>query len=103
MTGASRVVSVKFLGFLQRLAGRREARVEIEEGATVMDLLAHLADGFGPEFAAAIFRAPREAHAHLRVFLNEEEAGVTDPVPAGGEGPASVAVLILPVFEGGSG
>lgn len=102
MTRTRLLVSVRFLGFLERLAGRREGRVEIEEDATVLDLLARLADDLGPEFAAAVLRAPREAHTHLRVFVNEAEAGVADRIAPGGAATAAVAVLILPVFEGGS-
>ena len=97
----SRVVSVKFLGFLQRLAGRREASVEVEASATVADLLASLGATYGPEFAGAVFRAPGEAHTHLRVFLNEEEARLTDRIVTRGE-TAHVAVLVVPGFEGGS-
>ena len=102
MTRTSVVVSVRLLGFLQRLAGRREAPVEIEDGATILDLLTRLAGDLGPDFAAAVFRAPGDVHTHLRVFVNEEEAGVTNRLAPGGGVPASVAVLILPVFEGGS-
>lgn len=102
MTRTSVVVSVRFLGFLGRVAGGREARVEVEEGVTVLDLLRYLADGLGPEFADAVFRVPGEAHTHLRVFVNERDAAVTDRVAPEGESSASVAVLILPVFEGGS-
>jgi molybdopterin converting factor small subunit len=97
----SRVVSVKFLGFLQRLAGGREASVEVEVSATVADLLASLGATYGPEFVGAVFRAPGEAHTHLRVFLNEEEARLTDRIVTGGE-TAHVAVLVVPGFEGGS-
>jgi len=101
MATESRIVSVKFLGFLQRLAGRREASVELEAGATVGDLLASLGATYGPEFAGAVFRAPGEVHTHLRVFVNEEEAQVTDRIVTAGEA-ARVAVLVVPGFEGGS-
>ena len=50
MTRTSGVVSDRFLGFLQRLAGRREAPVEIEDGATVLDLLTRLAGDLGLDF-----------------------------------------------------
>lgn len=102
MTRTSVMVPVRLLGLLERVAGRRDARAEIEEGATVLDLLTRLAAELGPEFAEAVFRAPGEVHTHLRVFVNEEDAEVTDRIAAHGEALASVAVLVLPVFEGGS-
>ena len=101
MATTGRVVSVKFLGFLQRLAGHREASVEVAADATLADLLDALARSYGPAFASAIFRNPGEVHTHLRVFVNEEEAQVTDRIVTGGEA-AQVAVLVVPGFEGGS-
>ncbi len=94
-------VAVRFLGFLERLAGRREMSLTVEDSATVLDVLTLLAERFGPQFTSSVFRAPREVHTHFRVFLNEEEAGVDDPVAPPGGGPLEVALLIMPVFEGG--
>ncbi|MBI4627190.1 MAG: MoaD/ThiS family protein, partial [Candidatus Rokubacteria bacterium] len=56
MATTGQIVSVKFLGFLQRLAGRREASVEVAADATLADLLDALARSYGPAFASAIFR-----------------------------------------------
>jgi hypothetical protein len=97
----SRVVSVKFLGYLRRVAGHREIRVAVDADATVDDLLLALARTHGDEFSQAVFRAPGEVHTHLRVFLDEEEARMTDRVAPGGS-PAEVALLVVPGFEGGS-
>jgi hypothetical protein len=97
---ASRVVSVKFLGYLRRVAGHREIRVTVDADATVDDLLQTLARTHGDAFSRAVFRAPGEVHTHLRVFLNEEEARLTDPVAPGGS-PAELALLVVPGFEGG--
>jgi len=102
MKMTSRMVPVKFLGFLQRLTGAREERLEMDEGATVADLLEALAARHGPEFGQAIFRAPGEVHTYLRVFLDEEEAAPSDRLMAEGAEPAAVRVLIVPGFEGGS-
>ncbi len=102
MAAAGLAVSVTFLGALGRLAGRREATVAVETSATVGDLLASLAATYGPDFAGALFRVPGEAHTHLRVFLDEQEAALTDRIASAGEA-ARVAVLVVPGFEGGSG
>ncbi len=95
-------MTVKFLGFLERLAGRREACVEVDEGATVLDLLRLLGEGYGPGFSTALFRAPGQVQTHLRVFLNEEEAAMTDSLASGDPSAAKVHLLVLPAFEGGS-
>ena len=100
MALTSRVVSVKFLGFLRRVAGHREIEVAVGADTTVGDLLQTLARTHGDEFGQAVFRSPGEVHTYLRVFLNEEEARVTDRVAPGGF-PAEVALLVLPGFEGG--
>ena len=95
-------VAVKFFGMLERIAGQRETCLAVEDSATVLDVLTLLAERYGPKFASSIFRAPREVHTHFRVFINEEEAAVDDPVVPVGGGAAQVALLIMPVFEGGS-
>jgi hypothetical protein len=99
MTGPA--VPVTFLGSLRHVTGQRQTRVELDDGATVADLLALLADRFGPGLAAALFRAPGEVHTHLRVFVDDEETDLTERVRRPGR-PAEVAVMALPIFEGGS-
>ena len=95
-------IQLKLMGPLGRLAGERETRLLVEERATVRDLLGLLAERYGPEFAGAIFRAPGEVHTHLRAFLDEQDAELDDRIARAGGGPAAVAVLIVPGFEGGS-
>jgi molybdopterin converting factor small subunit len=94
------VVSVRFLGYLRRVAGHREIEVTVDADTTVDDLLQTLARTHGEEFSRAIFRAPGEVHTYLRVFLNEEEARMTDRVAPGGSA-AEMALLVVPGFEGG--
>jgi hypothetical protein len=101
MAAPSRVVSVRFLGFLHRVAGRREMRVTVSADATVDDLIRTLAGIHGDAFREAIFRAPGEAHTHLRIFLDGDEASLTDRI-ASGDSSAEVALLVIPGFEGGS-
>ena len=95
-------IQLKLMGPLGRLAGERETRLLVDEGATVRDLLTLLADRYGPEFAGAIFRAPGEVHTYLRAFLDERDAELGDRIAREGGAPAAVAVLIVPGFEGGS-
>ncbi|HBH02751.1 MAG: hypothetical protein A2W08_09025 [Candidatus Rokubacteria bacterium RBG_16_73_20] len=94
-------IRLKLMGPLARLAGERETRLCVDETATVRDLLTLLAARYGPEFAGAIFRAPGEVHTHLRAFLDEHDAELDDRVARAGGAAASVAVLVVPGFEGG--
>lgn len=98
----SQLVGVRFFGFLERLAGERETSLAVEDSATVLDVLTILAERYGPKFASSVFRAPGEVHTHFRVFLNEEEAAVEDRVVAKGGGAPQLALLLMPIFEGGS-
>jgi hypothetical protein len=95
-------IQLKLMGPLGRLAGERETRLRVEDGATVRDLLVLLAERYGTEFADAIFRAPGEVHTHLRAFVDEQDAELGDRVTREGGAPPAVAVLIVPGFEGGS-
>jgi N-acetylglutamate synthase/N-acetylornithine aminotransferase len=95
------VVLVKLFGFLERLAGHRETNVTVDDATTIRDLLMVLAEKYGADFASSIFRAPHEVHTHLRVFLNEEEAAVSDRVVRDGSVATEVVLLVLPAFEGG--
>ena len=96
------VVRVRFLGFLERLAGQRETLVEVDAQMTVLDLLTFLSRRYGPDFSTALFRAPGEVHTYLSIFLDEEEVCVSEPIRATQNTARKVELLILPIFEGGS-
>ena len=97
----SRVVRLRLFGFLERLAGHREACLEVEDNATLLHVLLRLAERYGTEFASAIFRAPRQVHTHLRLFMNDEPADVNDPIAAAGNQEPEVMILVLNSVEGG--
>lgn len=96
------MVRVKFLGFLERVAGHRETTVEVDEGATVLDLVQTLADRYGSRFSSSVFHSPRRVQTYLRVFVNEEQVELNDPVIQDTRGAAEVRLLVLPGLEGGS-
>ncbi|MEK7387879.1 MAG: MoaD/ThiS family protein [candidate division NC10 bacterium] len=101
-SGAGRTVRLRLLGPLARLAGRRETTCDVQEGATVRDVLIALAARYGPEFASALLRAPGELHTHVRVFVDGADADPHDPVVTGPAAAPEVTVLVMPIFEGGS-
>ncbi len=96
------MLSVKFLGYVARLAGARETTVEIDDATTILDVLGALAVRYGPRFASSVFLAPGQVHTHLRVFLGEREAAIDTPIRAGDGSAPELAVLVIPGFEGGS-
>lgn len=96
------VVRLRLFGFLERLAGHRETSIEVGDDATLLDVLSDLAERYGAEFAAAIFRAPHEVQTHLRLFMNERQAEVNDPIAPDVSGETEVLVLVLNSVEGGS-
>ncbi|MBI2822150.1 MAG: MoaD/ThiS family protein [Acidobacteria bacterium] len=95
-------ITVRFFGYLERLAGQRETCLSVQDSATVLDVLTLLSNQYGQKFESAIFRTPREVHTYFRVFINEREAAVDEPVVPTGEGTSRVALLVLPIFEGGT-
>lgn len=92
-------ISVRLLGPLARLAGRRETTCDVPDGATVRDVLMALAARHGPELASALLRAPGEPHTHVRVFVDGADADPDEPILARAP---EVTVLVMPIFEGGS-
>lgn len=96
------IVRLRLFGFLERLAGHRETSIEVRDGATLFDVLSNLAERYGAEFTAAIFRAPHEVQTHLRLFMNERPAEVNDVIAPDVSGATEVLVLVLNSIEGGS-
>jgi len=96
-------VAVKFLGFLEKLAGQREMTLQVEERATLLDLLHQLGEQFGPRFSASLFRTPQELHTYVRIFVNEEEVDSLDRLLPFQDGLPQVAVFLLPAMTGGGG
>ncbi len=96
-----RLITVRFLGFFRQLAGSQEASVEVNEGATVLDALQLLNETYGPKFGEALFRSPGQIQTHVRVFLNEEEASMDDPVTGGDGSAGRLDLFVLPMTAGG--
>ena len=101
-SGAGHTVRLRLLGPLARLAGQRETSCAVPDGATVRDLLLTVAARYGPEFAAALLRAPGELHTHVRVFVDGADADPQQPLVLGPAAAREITVLVMPIFEGGS-
>lgn len=101
-THVTHVVRLRLFGFLERLAGDRETSLEVGDNATLRDVLSDLAARYGADFASAIFRAPGEVQTHLRLFMNERQAGIDDLIKPDASGNTEVLVLVLNSIEGGS-
>jgi len=95
------LITVRFLGFFRLLVGSREVSVEVSEEATVLDVLKLLCETYGPKFGETLFRSPGQVPTHVRVFLNEEEASMSDRA-AGSDGSAGkIDLFVLPITAGG--
>lgn len=81
-------VRVLFFGMLKDLAGRSTDALELREGATVGDVLAH--------FESQIPRL-KDAMPSLAVAVNQQYAGVETPLNSNDE------VALLPPVSGGTG
>lgn len=88
------LVDVKFLGSLERAAGRKRARVEVEgRSAKLKDVLNKLHEALG-------VGGIKEAAGNYVIFVNGVEAGLLGGLEAKVEDGAEI--IILPVVHGGS-
>ncbi|HID17699.1 TPA: hypothetical protein EYP26_05345 [Candidatus Bathyarchaeota archaeon] len=88
------LVEVKFLGSLERAAGRKRARVKVGgRSAKLKDVLNKLHEAFG-------LKVVEEAAGNYAIFVNGVEAGLLGGLEAKVEDGAEI--IILPVVHGGS-
>jgi len=94
-------VNVRLFGILAILAKERAVALEMAEGATLGNVLAELAERFGPEFADHIFRIPGEMHSYCGVFVNNAQVNdLNKELRANGSAP-EVGMILLMASEGG--
>jgi molybdopterin converting factor small subunit len=94
-------VNVRLFGILAILAKERSVALQLDEPATLGDVLAELAQRFGREFADHIFRVEGEMHSYCGVFVNNAQVrDLKQELPAGGAA-AEVGMILLMASEGG--
>ncbi len=93
-------VQVAFMGELPALVGKRKLQASLPSGATVADLLEHLAKIYGDAFTRRIFCAPGKLHHTMLIFVDGEDIKERGGLAAK-LGDSEVEVIMLPMFGGG--
>jgi molybdopterin converting factor small subunit len=95
-------VNVSYLGLVRNVIGCREEEVEISPGATVAELLAHLAARHGEPFRLSVFGRNGRVRPTVLICLNDRDVaelgGFRTRLEAAGR--VSVVVGVYPP-EGG--
>lgn len=89
---AKMTVTVKYLGTFSQLTGRKEERVELEEGATVDALITKLVLKYG-----------RELRKRLEDTTTRPVLFIVGDRPAGGDRPLSDGDEVLVTYPAGGG
>jgi molybdopterin converting factor small subunit len=96
----TREVSVRFMGDLPSLLGKRDAQVAMPLEATVGDLLESLCGTFGDVFRNTIFSAPGKLRHTMLIFVGDENIKNSGGL-AVKLGENTIEVIMLPMFGGG--
>jgi molybdopterin converting factor small subunit len=89
-------VEVRFLGVFQRLSGKKQLQVKLEEPATVRTLVTKLAETLSPEFKRTFIDGSRP---NSLILVGEKEISVLQGLetPVGD----SEEVVLVPMAHGG--
>ncbi len=66
-------VKVKFFGVIRDVTGAQTTEVEMQDGATVMDLLKELHNRYGQPFYDRVLDEAIGVRTYVRLFINNEE------------------------------
>jgi molybdopterin converting factor small subunit len=94
-------VAVRVHGALRSAARARDLALSLPESATVGDLLARLAERFGPPFAKGAASPDARVPREIRVFVGGELKASRDERLAARPGAAPVTVVLLSPISGG--
>ena len=92
-------VTVRFFTVLRELTGYKEIKVELEEKASLQELLSKLSARFGEKFTGYVFDEKGNVKSHLQLLINGENSkslkGLKSELREG------YVVAILPPVGGG--
>ena len=97
---ATRDVSVRFMGDLPSVLGKRDIQVTMPLEATVGDLLESLSVTLGDVFRNNVFSAPGKLRHTMLIFVGEENIKNSGGL-AVKLGENTIEVIMLPMFGGG--
>ena len=66
-------VRVKFYGTIKNVIKDTDLRIELQDGATVRDLLAYLTERFGSAFSTRVLDSKGRMQSYVRMFVNEND------------------------------
>lgn len=97
---STREVSVRFMGDLPSILGKRDIQVTMPVDATVGDLLESLSGTLGDVFRNNVFSAPGKLRHTMLIFVGDEN--IKNSGGLGVKlGENAVEVIMLPMFGGG--
>ncbi|MDO8473099.1 MAG: hypothetical protein Q7T05_04700 [Dehalococcoidia bacterium] len=96
-------VKVKFFGVIRDVTGVPMTEVELEDGAVMTDLLAHLHRKFGQRFYDRVLDGAHGIRNYIRLFLNDEEidAATLGTTRLSGGGSPEVVLYVMSAGTGG--
>jgi len=97
-------VKVKFYGVIKNVVDEREAELVLPDGSRVRDLIASLAERYGPRFAERMLTSEGHIQNYVKMLFNDNpvnSTGLETRLSGTAESPAEVIVHIIPSYGGG--
>ena len=97
-------VKVKFYGVIKNIVDERQAELVLPDGSRVRDLIASLAQKYGPRFAERMLTSEGHIQNYVKMLVNDSPIdvnGLDTRLLGTAESPAEVIVHIIPSYGGG--
>lgn len=75
------IVTLEYTAQIKRAAGTARETIEVDDGATVADLLRTAADGHEDEFRRLVLTGDAAPQPTLLIFVSDEQVRVDSPEP----------------------
>ena len=93
-------VTVRLIGELRRLAGRRDVFLDLTPDPTLRAFARALSASCGPAFCERVLTPDGDLQSHVAVFVDGEQVA-TSRDGIGRLAGSTVELMLLPMFEGG--
>jgi molybdopterin converting factor small subunit len=91
-------VTVHYHNMLRHHTGLAAERLELPEGTSILAAVRHLAERYGPAFAALLLSPSGDRAPHLVVFVNQQLVVPGSPAPPLADGDE---LKLFPAISGG--
>lgn len=97
-------ITVEYTGLTRNITGKSKEEVSIAaDKIVVRELLDHLIDQYGPDFAKALYSSSSELQFNVRIYLGDRDIsgmdGLDTEIAADG-GSVSIMIVHFPVIGG---